>query len=823
MADLTQGAVDSLVGLLKTAVTKEAKLLGGLQGDMEFIKDEMESMNGFLIHLTKTEGMHDDQLRAWMKQVRDISYIAQDCIELYRRDFMAPPTGGLRARLRHYLLQLGRLRARDRLARRISDLKARVKDVAERRERYQVSIPKPKEDDGLPPQWLALDAEQASLHPDEIHEARENFLRALARDKEKQELSCFDEATGLLQSTATKPIPSYEEAIGLLVPQDLQSTAIQVRRCLLQHFSHQRDRATVCLEMLLRALQDHSRVRRAIDKSKGELNKLVDEAGMDINDFPTQVMIFCYSKLSRSYKSCLQYLYAFRDETAISRTSLVRRWLAEGRVERQAGASKQADASLEEVAEICFKDLLFRGFLLPADDPATVNTKVKTCKIDNIVWKFLRRMSTTDNFVDSLPTHLDYQLRIRQYVKRQEEHLHGNHPRPRHSRSICGRGTMPLGDSAAADPDPMVDMLNFLNSLDQTYRLNVLDLGGCKGLEKSHLKSICKIISLKYLSLRNTDVSHLPWQINNLVLLETLDIRQTKVQGQDINQIYLRKLKHLLTSFKMKMTTEEETLCWAGMPSRIGKMEDMEILSRVQIQDGKKELNEVGRLVKLRKLGVVLAGSQSQAQDNMNNLLQAITKLRECLCSLSIWITPSPTNNGDPSVIVNMEMVQEQSAPKLLKSLNIRGVRFLNTRLPGWIRELQQLSEITLCDTFLSRYSLQDLGNNLHHLRCLRLRRSSYNDHKLTFGKDGFQELRLLIIEGNTVTTVEFQEDMSCPRLKKIVWRNMSLKQEGTLSGIQHLEGLEDVELKGCFADLTSIANNMGPKGRLIHVLHLQD
>uniref|UniRef100_A0A8R7RAS0 Disease resistance R13L4/SHOC-2-like LRR domain-containing protein n=1 Tax=Triticum urartu TaxID=4572 RepID=A0A8R7RAS0_TRIUA len=270
----------------------------------------------------------------------------------------------------------------------------------------------------------------------------------------------------------------------------------------------------------------------------------------------------------------------------------------------------------------------------------------------------------------------------------------------------------------------MVDMLNFLISLDQTYRLNVLDLGGCKGLEKSHLKSICKIISLKYLSLRNTDVSHLPWQINNLVLLETLDIRQTKVQGQDMKQIYLRKLKHLLTS--LKLTTEEETLCWAGMPSRIGKMQDMEILSRVQVQHGKQELNEVGRLLKLRKLGVVLVGSQSQAQDNMSNLLQAITKLRECLCSLSIWVvTPPPINNGDPSVSVNMEMVQEQSAPNLLKSLNIRGVRFLNTRLPGWIRELQQLYEITLCDTFLSKYSLQDLGNNLNHLRCLRLRRSS--------------------------------------------------------------------------------------------------
>jgi hypothetical protein len=32
----------------------------------------MESMNGFLLHLTKTDRMHDNQLRAWMKKVRDL-------------------------------------------------------------------------------------------------------------------------------------------------------------------------------------------------------------------------------------------------------------------------------------------------------------------------------------------------------------------------------------------------------------------------------------------------------------------------------------------------------------------------------------------------------------------------------------------------------------------------------------------------------------------------------------------------------------------------------------------------------------------------------
>ncbi|PNT65244.1 hypothetical protein BRADI_4g39287v3 [Brachypodium distachyon] len=537
------------------------------------------------------------------------------------------------------------------------------------------------------------------------------------------------------------------------------------------------------MEMLLRALRAHRKVRTA--NTKEELEKLAKAP--DRTDLPAQVMIFCYSMLSRSYKSCFQYMCAFRDETAISRTSLVRRWVAEGLVEKQDGRS------LEEAAELCFQELLFRGFLLPHHRGDA--GKVKSCKIDDTVWEFAYRMSASENFVSSLPTYLSYQLRIRKFVKEQEKELEKN-PRPQEvdsHRSICRFRRRPRDDTKAMD-----DMVSLLGTLPQGYRLNVLDLGGCRGLKKRHLNSICNVHSLKYLSLRNTaGVCRLPRGINKLRLLETLDIRQTELQQQDTERICLPNLKHLLTGTKMT-DNDKEPLYAGSIPSKIGKMRDMEILSWVQVQEAQ-ELENVSHLQHLRKLGVVLGGKGSEAQDNMNKLLHAITQM-EYLRSLSIWVTPPPTNGNSDSAL-KMEMTEQHLiiAPKILQSLHISGISLAQTGLPSWILQ-PQLSEITLCNTWLSKESLQKLGTNLPRLCCLRLHRNSYNDCKLTFNKDGFKALKFLIIQGDKVTTVEFEEEGTTPLLEKIVWRNMSLDHSGSFSGIHHLAGkLEEVELKGLF------------------------
>uniref|UniRef100_A0A0D9W3V2 Disease resistance N-terminal domain-containing protein n=1 Tax=Leersia perrieri TaxID=77586 RepID=A0A0D9W3V2_9ORYZ len=87
-----QGAVGSLLGRLTSALAKEAQLLSGIRADVQFIKDEMESMNGFLLDMAEANDNNNDKdaaddhrCLAWVKQVAEVAYASQNCIDLYLR------------------------------------------------------------------------------------------------------------------------------------------------------------------------------------------------------------------------------------------------------------------------------------------------------------------------------------------------------------------------------------------------------------------------------------------------------------------------------------------------------------------------------------------------------------------------------------------------------------------------------------------------------------------------------------------------------------------------------------------------------------------
>jgi disease resistance protein RPM1 len=140
-----QGAVDSLLGRLTSALAEEAQLLGGVRGDVHFIKDEMESMSGLLMHVADAAGDdtdEDHQVRAWMKQVVEVAYASQNCIDIYVQSIGTRIGGqGLLGLLQRLPQLVWTLPARHRIATQIRELKVRAREVGERRLRYGVEPP----------------------------------------------------------------------------------------------------------------------------------------------------------------------------------------------------------------------------------------------------------------------------------------------------------------------------------------------------------------------------------------------------------------------------------------------------------------------------------------------------------------------------------------------------------------------------------------------------------------------------------------------------------------------------------------------------------
>uniref|UniRef100_A0A0D9X5R5 Uncharacterized protein n=1 Tax=Leersia perrieri TaxID=77586 RepID=A0A0D9X5R5_9ORYZ len=476
-----------------------------------------------------------------------------------------------------------------------------------------------------------------------------------------------------------------------------------------------------------------------------------------------KMLMLCYNELPSKYRSCLLYLTIFPKDHVIRATSLVRRWIAEGLIATTTTRSDEIEETSATDEAKRYLDVLFtRGFVSPVEISAAGN--IKSCTLHHEVREFIARVARDVNFVDEkLPPDLAHHLSI-------------------HNRIVLN-GSQPDSDSKGG----IVALLPTLSASSQWQLLKVLDLEGCKGLKKNHLKSICKILLLKYLSLRSTDVTELPRHIKDLQCLETLDIRQTEVRAFAKKAIVLPMLKHFLAGNKVTADKSEESFCTVPTPLGIERMKDMEILSHVLVSNSDGELAGIAQLLKLRKLGVVLHGENAKLAD----LLNQIKKLCSCLRSLSIRIDQqlAPVVDGEnhDQGVVDAALTP---VPDFIKSLNISG---LTSGLPQLIEQLNQLTKLTLTKTYLRKEDLHILGK-LGCLRSLMLQQKSYTESDLAFEKEEFGTLSFLLVGSSNVTTISFA-DGAAPKLQRVVWSFPSIVP--CLSGVGYLHELKEFELNG--------------------------
>ncbi|XP_044968490.1 disease resistance protein Pik-2-like [Hordeum vulgare subsp. vulgare] len=504
-----------------------------------------------------------------------------------------------------------------------------------------------------------------------------------------------------------------------------------------------------------------------------ELQSLCNDLTSDSPDNIRHTLMFWYNSLPLHYKNCLIYLSIFpqNDGDHIRRTSLVRRWAAENLIIGRNGSTAQDEA------EHCFDVLLAKRFILRRDISAA--GKVKSCKVNGLISKFISDIAREEKFVDA-DLEPDFGRRISIHDRRQLQQVLGTvhaSPRPSSCWNIRKHSTN------SEDGQTLDDLTKFLETLPSFAGLGllrVLDLEDFDGLKDHHVDNICEIFQLRYLNLRRTKITKLPKKIEYLQQLETLDIRETAVTSFATKAVVLPMLKNMLAGCTQHPNEDIESFSTVCMPRGIDKATNLQILCHVDVSGKEDRLTEIGKLLQLRKLGVVL---QSNGE-NFKHLLQAIERLNQSLRSLSLRVE----RTDDHEIIdINAAEPIAFSPPKHLQSLNLCGIR---GGLPRWIRELHKLAKLTLCDTHLGEEDMVPLGE-LSGLRCLRLRHKSYVQTKLTLEEGAFKNLEFILIEGADITDISFHVT---PKIEKIVWNFREMK---SIHGVSRLPRLKRLELIG--------------------------
>ncbi|WVZ83090.1 hypothetical protein U9M48_030270 [Paspalum notatum var. saurae] len=519
--------------------------------------------------------------------------------------------------------------------------------------------------------------------------------------------------------------------------------------------------------------------RRKEMKSGAILNSASSEPGKDMKKGLTQeelgrIVSYCYNDMHPEIITCSLYLSIFPKGSRISRKRLIRRWIAEGFVSEKDGMS------VEDVAETYFGHLVRRKMIRPVEHSSS--GKIKHCIVHDMVLEHIVSRASEENFITVAGGHWLM------------------HPPSSMVRRLSLQGTDP---KRAKDTEKMnlshVRSLTVFESLKQlpssSFKfgkiVQVLDLEGCMGLKEQHATEICGMLLLKYLSLRRTDTKELPKTIGNLDNLETLDIRETKIDKLPIEVCVLGRLVNILGGNKGK----HRALKLPPGFLKKQKMKSLRTLSGIEIvSETVEELENLQHLTDLRKLAIYRL---KLSDDDAN---QKLTSSIQYLCGYSLH-----------TLVVHVESagffkcLNEMTSPfESLMALELSGTM---VQLPDWIEQLYALTKLTLSMTALRKDNLIKLST-LDTLFSLTFTLAQENqdpktlailaENKLSSGgqiiipNGGFKNLKLLRLCAPLVPLVNFSEK-AMPELERLEVRFQML--EG-IYGAENLARLKEVYLR---------------------------
>ncbi|KAL5204236.1 hypothetical protein ABZP36_009107 [Zizania latifolia] len=475
-----------------------------------------------------------------------------------------------------------------------------------------------------------------------------------------------------------------------------------------------------------------------------------------------RMLLDSYDSLSGYTLSCLLYLGIFPNDRPLKKKVVTRRWLAEGY------ARSDSLRSEEDIADENFSKLVDRNIIKITD--IRNNSEVKTCKTHGIMHEFVLHKALAQRFI-ATPSygqqrfgvnarHLSVHAgELTEYVASDEEL----------SRV---RSMTIFGDAG--------DAISYVRKCEL---LRVLDLQECSGLTDDHLKHICKLCHLKYLSFGG-NISELPRIIEGLQCLETLDLRRTKIKFLPTEAIVLPHLAHLFGKFMI----HQDDLNNVKKMSKVRKFfssnkSNLQNLAGFITDGNNGFLQLIGHMKKLRKVKIWCnhVASSSNYIADLSQAIQEFTKVpieRDNDRSLSI-----DYEEGTENMLSSLDLEPCSKGLKYhLRSLKLYGKLLL---LPPFVNSLSGLTELCISSATLTQDRLPK-QIVLKKLLYLKLIADKLENFEIKHG--AFPSLRRLCFMVKSVTK-------ALPKIEQGALPNL-VSLQLLCGGIVGLSGIEIRHLK---------------------------
>jgi hypothetical protein len=124
-------------------LSHEYKLQKGVRGEIMFLKAEMEGIQAVLNKVSKlTAHQIDDNTKIWVRDLKELSYHMEDSVEDFKVRIDAPTTSTETHSFKRFIHRIvglsTRAKNRHRISDDIEDIKGRIREVNQRKDRYML-------------------------------------------------------------------------------------------------------------------------------------------------------------------------------------------------------------------------------------------------------------------------------------------------------------------------------------------------------------------------------------------------------------------------------------------------------------------------------------------------------------------------------------------------------------------------------------------------------------------------------------------------------------------------------------------------------------